>query len=108
MNEQIKELLSKYDIKETNKDNKNFYSVIYDYKIELKNLNTDWYIKIELPTKKCKFYAIYTRFTNCDVLNKINKVIKCNTYSGKCNRFPYDLIQMECFINNVINFDKLQ
>lgn len=108
MNKQIKELLNKYGIKEVNKNDDNFYSVIYDYKIELKNLNTDWYIKIELPTKKCKFYTIYTKFTNYDVLNKINKVIKCNVNTGKCNRFPHDLIQMECFINNVINFDKLQ
>lgn len=108
MNKRIKELLNKYGIKEVNKKDGNFYSFLYDYKIELKNLNTDWYIKIELPTKKCKFYTIYTKFTNHDILNKINKVIKCNTNSSKCNRFPYDLIQMECFINNVINFDKLQ
>ena len=104
----INSILKKYNIVSTDKKSIYWLDKYYDYKIKLKNLKTTWYISIEKPTKKCKFYSIFTRFDNPNALDNINNIIPCNINSGKCNRFPHDLIQMECFINNVINFDKLQ
>lgn len=104
----INSILKKYNIVKTNKKSVYWLDKCYDYKIKLKHLKAKWYISIEKPTKKCKFYAIFTRFDNPDILDDINKIIPCNTFSGKCNRFPKNLSELECFINNVITLDKLK
>lgn len=103
MKKEIKEIIKKYKLEQTSeeKDGK-FLSICYDYKIFLKNLNTTWYLKFENKTRKCNFYTVYTRFYNCEVLQEINKIIACNTYSGKCNQFIYDFQSIDNFINNVL------
>lgn len=89
----IQQIIKKYNLQKNNDS-------LYDYKISLNN--TDWYISIEKPTRACKFYSVYTRFTNYDLLEQINKIIPCNTWSGKCNRFVYSLQDIENFINEVL------
>ena len=104
----INSILKKYNIVKTDKKSGYWLDKVYNYKIKLNNLKTTWYISIEKPTKKCKFYAIFTKFDNPDILDDINGIIPCNTFSGKCNRFPKNLPELECFINNVITLDKLR
>lgn len=72
----------------------------------LENFKTLWYIKIEKPTRMCKFYSVYTIFTNKESFETINKHVACNTWSGKCNRFVNDLQQIEDFIREVQLADK--
>jgi hypothetical protein len=56
----------------------------------------------------CKFYSVYTIFTNTskETFELINKQIACNTWSGKCNRYLNDLQQIEDFIRDVQLADK--
>ena len=96
----IQAIMKKYSLTKTN-------DILYTHNIYLENLKTNWLIKIEKPTRKCKFYSVYTRFENQSALETINKIIDCNTYSGKCNRFYYNLDEIENFINNVITINKL-
>lgn len=101
---QIKKIIKKYNFEKTDKENGGFYDICYDYKIFLKNININWYLKIENPNRMCKFYSLFSRFdTNSkNILEKINNIIECNTSSGKCNRYVYDIADTENFIKSVM------
>lgn len=103
-------IVKKYQLKKTTqKDDDYFFSTCYDYEIFLKNFNTKWYIKIEKPTKKCKFYSIFTRFENKDSFEELKKIFtNMNEYSGKFNHFVYDTNSIENIINNVIMANSLK
>lgn len=88
------------------KKDDNYLSVIYTHYQYLENFKTLWYIKIEKPTRKCKFYSVYTKFTSNEMFETINKQIAFNVYSGKCNRHVNDLQQVEDFIREVQLADK--
>lgn len=104
---QVKDILNKYNFEKTD-SNGNWLDKCYSHKVYLNNLNTYWYIDIENKTRRCGFYSVFTRFgEDMEYLNELNKVIPCNTYSGKCNAFVYSVDEIECFINNIITFNKL-
>ena len=68
----MKKFIEKYGIEKTKKKT-SFFDDCYDYKIYLKNLKTNWYLKFENKTRKCKFYSLYTRFDNEDAFKELAK-----------------------------------
>jgi len=98
----MKQIIKKYGLEKTKDD------VAYDYKIYLKNLDTKWYLKIEKPTRTCKFYSVFTRFENKESFKKLKEIFNFNEFSGKFNHFVYDMESIENIINNVVMFDKLR
>ena len=103
MKKELNEIIKKYGLeKTTQKDD--FLS--YDYKIFLKNLNTNWYITIEAPTRRCKFYSVYTRFTNQEMFEELNKMIGSNAFCGKNNYFVYNLQDIEDIFYNITLINK--
>ena len=96
----LNEIIKRYELEKiTQKDD--FLSSCYDYKICLENLKTNWYIKIEAPTKRCKFYSVYTRFENQEIFKELNKLIGSNAFCGKNNYFVYTLQDVEDIFYNI-------
>jgi hypothetical protein len=109
--EKIDLVMNKYEIKKIDREVDNKYpSVGYDYKIHLSNLNLDWYLRVELPTRKCKFFTLYTLFYNKETDYKdidLFKVFKVSD-NGKYNSYVYSIHEIECVINNIITYEKME
>ena len=99
----INQLLKNNGFIKRNPDSNNatFFDKTRSHHQYLENFKTLWYIRIEKPTRMCKFYSVYTIFTNKESFEKINKYIACNVYSGKCNRYVKSLQEIEDFIREV-------
>ena len=105
MKKELNEIIKKYELeKMTQKDG--FLSSCYDYKIYLENLKTNWYVKFEVPTKRCKFYSVYTRFENQEMFKELNKLIGSNAFCGKNNYFVYSLQDIEDIFYNITLINK--
>lgn len=109
MKKELNEIIKKYELEKTKEEKDGYFlNTCYDYKIYLENLKTNWYIKFENKTRKCKFYSIYTRFDNINSFKEIGKMFKINEHSGKFNHYVYNLQEIENIINNVVMANKLK
>lgn len=105
MKKELNEIIKKYELEKiTQKED--FLLSCYDYKIYLENLKTNWYIKFEDKTKKCKFYSVYTRFENQEMFKELNKLIGSNAFCGKNNYFVYSLQDIEDIFYNITLINK--
>ena len=104
MTKALDDLLKNNGFQKINKKAGPFYAQLYTHYIYLENLDVLWYVKIEKPTRACKFYSLYTKFSNNYTL--IKSMLDINEHSGKCNRFYSHIDEVGLFIINVQLLDK--
>ena len=76
-----------------------------DKELPKEHFNAQYYndfytLYIEKPTRRCNFYFINLRLLNTENFKHIEFLGSMNTYSNKINRFPKDLNELNCVLNN--------